>query len=134
MGELLHRKYGDDVFQILLNDPYYLSRGIRELIERVAVRRQDRPVGFDVVGSPFALLCDDEAAMFRARPSSCFADFAKGYVFLCPIRDQTRCQWVDGYISEEMFVQHKPYYEARCGRALRNAEEANGAYRQRQGC
>ncbi len=133
MGFLLHQKYGDDVFQILMHDGHYesLEGAIRRFIEQIAHRRQDSPVGFDVVGSPFALLRDSDAFFFRHQPGACFSDLAAGYVFLKPIEDQETCDWLEGYISEDMFVNNKPYYEAKCGRKLTSAEEANRLVSQR---
>ncbi len=127
MGFLLHQKYGDEVFQILLHDGHYesLEGAIRGFIEQIAHRRQDLPVGFDVEGSPFALLRDSDALFFRHQPGACFSDLAAGYVFLKPIENQETCDWLEGYISEDMFVKNKPYCEAKCGRKLASAEEAN---------
>jgi uncharacterized RDD family membrane protein YckC len=133
MGFLLHQKYGDDVFQILLHDGHYksLEGAIRSFIEHIAHHRQDRAVGFDVVGSPFALLRDSNALFFRHQPGVCYSDLTSGYVFLKPIQQQESCDWLEGYISEDMFVNNKPYYEALCGRKLRSTEEANRCASQR---
>lgn len=124
MGFMLHHKYGDQVFHIRLHTSYN-SPMIAKLIEKIATERENVPVGFDVVGSPFALLRNSDSGYFRFRPGVCFSDVASGYVFLKPENKLKRCEWLSGYISREMFVKNKPFYEAKCGRKLRNAKEAN---------
>lgn len=124
MGFMLHHKYGDQVFHIRLHNSFN-SPDIAKLIEKAVAKRQDVPVGFDVVGSPFGLLRSSSSPYFRFQPGVCFSDVASGYVYLKPVEKLKRCQWLDGYISREMFVRNKPFYEAECGRKLANAEEAN---------
>lgn len=125
MGFMLHHKYGDRVFQIHLHGASWGCSTIAALIEEVSAQRHDAPVGFRVDGSPFGLLRDDAALAFRFRPGVCFADLAAGYIYLKPNNNLNRCRWLDDYVSQEMFIKNKPYYEARCRRRLRNAEEAN---------
>ena len=72
-----------------------------------------------------SLLRNSDSGYFRFRPGVCFSDVASGYVFLKPENKLKRCEWLSGYISREMFVKNKPFYEAECGRKLRNAKEAN---------
>ena len=58
----------------------------------------------------------------------CLSDRAAGYIYLKPIAEQKRCEWVKGYISEKMFAKHKRYYEAKIGKRLNSYEEANKAF------
>jgi uncharacterized RDD family membrane protein YckC len=124
MGFMLHQKYGDKVFHIRLHT-FFNSPKIAKLIEKIAAERENVPVGFDVVGSPFALLRNSNSGYFRFRPGVCFSDVASGYVYLKPKNKLKRCEWLSGYISREMFVKNKPFYEAECGHKLNNAKEAN---------
>ncbi len=124
MGFMLHQKYGDQVFHIRLHTSYN-SPMIAKLIERAAAERENAPVGFDVVGSPFALLRNSDSRYFRFRPGVCFSDVASGYVYLNPKNKLKRCEWLSGYISRDMFIKNKPFYEAECGHKLNNAKEAN---------
>jgi len=120
MGFMLHHKYGNRIFQIKLHDPYR-SESIAALIEHVV----KDPVGFDVTGSPFGFLRDDDSFYFHDQPNVCFSDMASGYIFLKRFNKLNRCAWLNGYISKEMFVKNKPFYEALCGRKLRDFREAN---------
>jgi uncharacterized RDD family membrane protein YckC len=124
MGFMLHQKYGDQVYHIRLHTSYN-SPKIAKLIEKIAVERENAPVGFDVVGSPFALLRNSDSGYFRFRPGVCFSDVASGYVYLKPENKLKRCAWLSGYISRDMFIKNKPFYEAECGHKLNNAKEAN---------
>jgi uncharacterized RDD family membrane protein YckC len=120
MGFMLHHKYGSRVFQIRLHEPY-CGEAIAALIERTA----KGPVGFDVASSPYGPLRDDSSIYFRHQPKVCFSDMASGYIFLKAYKRLNRCDWLNGYISKDMFVRNKPFYEALCGRKLKDHREAN---------
>jgi uncharacterized RDD family membrane protein YckC len=132
MGFMLHQKYGEQVFHIRLHTSFGCPT-IVELIEKAVAKGEIDSVGFDVVGSPFAPLRDKDSYYFRHQPGVCFSDIASGYVYLKPVNKLKRCQWLNGYISEEMFVKNKPYYEADCGRKLSSAEDANIAIASKYG-
>jgi uncharacterized RDD family membrane protein YckC len=125
LGFMLRQKYDDRVFKIRLHNSSWDSGGITEFVEQIATQRDNAPFGFGVDGSPFENLRDETSRYFRALPGLCFSDIATGYVFLKPISDQSHTPWLDGYISERMFLRHKPYFEAECGRKLKDANEAN---------
>ena len=144
MGFLLGRRLGNRVFQIRLHG-YDLPAPVvdagaaapppqmGEFLESVMRQRRDAPVGFSVANSPFALLRDAGSFEYHAEPRLVLADVASGYVFLCARRDLSSCQWLDGYVSEEMFVANKPFYQAfgrRAGRQLRSAADVNALLRQ----
>lgn len=125
MGFMLHKKYGDRVFQIRMHDFAFESQNITNFIERVMVQSQNMSVGFDVSGSPFGDLKDNSSNYYRVQPDLCFSDMTTGYIFLKPIQKQTPCHWLDGFISRNMFMQDKPYFEVEYGQKLYDYEEAN---------
>lgn len=131
MGFMLHHKYGDRVFQIRLHGASWHCGTITTFIEDVSALRHNAPVGFHVDGSPFGPLRDSAAPAFRFQPGACFADLAAGYVYLKAEKELDRCRWLEGYVSAEMFIKHKPYYEARCGQRLEDAEQANACLSER---
>jgi len=124
MGFMLHHKYREKVFHIRLHTSFG-SPLIAGLIEKIATEKGNLPIGFDVIGSPFGYLREGNAYYYHLQPNVCFSDIASGYVYLCPKNKLKRCRWLNGYISKEMFVKNKPYYEAECGSKLNNADEAN---------
>jgi hypothetical protein len=87
------------------------------------------PVGFRIADSPFADFRDEGGLFYQRDPKARFADFAGGYLYLGPVRDQRHCRWEEGFITRAMFLRDKPYYEARTGRRLRDASQANEAFR-----
>ncbi len=139
MGFMLHQRHGDKIFQIRLHgmdlsaafmDEIYDGSDpmMAEFLESVMHLRDNRPVGFDVASSPLAMLRDNGSFDFHFEPLLGFVDVAAGYVFLVPRRDLKTCEWLEGYISREMFVSNKPFYQAfgrRAGKEIHDAKDAN---------
>ena len=133
---MLHSRYGDKIFQIRLHgrgipasavSPDYVGPKptLGNFLERIMVRREGSvPVGFDVEHSPFALLRDSGSFEYYSESRLGFLDVASGYVFLAKRQELMECDWLPGYVSQEMFVANKPFYQAFAGRA---GEEANNA-------
>ncbi len=129
MGLLLHRKYGDRIFQVALHESYFNSV-MGKFIEPLMKERGNLPVGFDVPGSPFRDLRNNDSEDYHRYANLRFADKAPGYIYLKPIGELGKCGWLDGYVSRKMFLKNKPYYKAwaRLGdREANNAEEVNEA-------
>lgn len=92
-GNILSRRYGEDVFLVALHKPlwcgdpdkptYCLPFGGR--ID-CAAAATNRPVGFDVTGSPLASL-EFEAGDYylRGHPGLRFGDYTDGYVWSAPL-------------------------------------------------
>jgi uncharacterized RDD family membrane protein YckC len=131
MGFLLHQRHGDRVFQIRLHgmdipmalvDRTYEGPDpmMAEFLESVMQMRENEPVGFDVAASPLAMLRDEGSFEFHFDARLGFVDVAAGYVFLAPWRDLGTCEWLEGYISPEMFVPRR-----RAGVEIHDAQDAN---------
>ena len=139
MGFMLRQRYGDAVFQVRVHDvdlPVTVSDpdydgpdpALGHFIERVMARRGHLPVAFDTAGSPFQLLRDGGCWDYHFDSRLSLGDVSAGYLYLAPGSDLTRCEWLPGYITVEMFVTDKPFYRAlgrRSGRDVRSAEAAN---------
>ncbi|MCK5226529.1 MAG: RDD family protein [Planctomycetes bacterium] len=131
MGALLHQKYGKEVFQVALHE-YHFNPIMRNFIEPIMEKRESVPVGFDIQDSPFANLRDNRSEEYLLQPSLQFADKVSGYIYLKPWREIQKCEWLPGYVSEEMFIANKPFYKAwakLAGRDVNNAEEVNKTLR-----
>lgn len=129
MGLLLHQKYGDRIFQVALHEGYFNSV-MGKFVEPLMKERRNVPVGFDVSGSPFGDLRNNDSEDYHHYANLRFADKARGYIYLKPVKELGKCGWLDGYVSRKMFLKNKPYYKAwaRLGeREANNAEEANEA-------
>jgi hypothetical protein len=136
MGVLLYRKYGDKVFQVGLHgehmspaqiDITYKGSGpvFTELIEEIMASRGNKPVGFDVVGSPFAGIRDTQSYYFHWQPAMSFANICRGFVYLMPVKELKPCSWMKDFVSDEMFEKCKGFYEFSYGRTFKNAKEVN---------
>ena len=72
-------------------------------LERVFQLNDDRPVGFDVEGTPFAKLRDGDSYYFCFQRNVTFSDIAQGYVFLKPLRQLHKVSWADGFVTDSTF-------------------------------
>jgi hypothetical protein len=94
--------------------------------------RGNMPAGFDVPGSPFGDLRNKDSEDYHHYANLRLADKARGYIYLKPIGELGKCRWLDGYVSQKMFLKDKPFYKAlaRLGeRQANNTEEANEAFK-----
>ena len=124
MGNLLYARYGDRVASITLH--YAETRpAIAKTIERAVAASGRTSAGFDVIGSPFALLRDGECADYSYQPDACLTDISPGYIFLRPANEMTRCDWMDDYVSTYMFGCNRPFYEMIANRKFSTAGEFN---------
>ncbi|GAH86057.1 unnamed protein product, partial [marine sediment metagenome] len=73
------------------------------LVERVMAANGNRPVGFDVEGSPFAKLRDGKSYYFAFQPKVVFADLNQGYVFVKPVSEFRMCRWAVGFINQSNY-------------------------------
>ncbi len=137
MAFMLCQKYGERIININFNmlDPspsYGNYQGpeplIGNFIESIMRLRGNTPVGFMLDESPFAMLRDRASSYYYFQPGVAFSDIASGYIFLKPVKETAQCTWLDGYVSKEMFIKNKPYYEAIAGRKLGNAKELNKVF------
>ena len=126
MGILLSQKYKNDIFQIVLHHDGCISD---EVLNKVIFEKGLAPVGFTVENSPFAMLRDSTQYLYANLPTVSFSDIAQGYIYILPFDKTERCNWIPNYISKEMFMRYKPFYEGRLGRKLKNNEELNALIR-----
>lgn len=139
MGFMLHAKYGNKIGQVRFHgpdipakyiDPNYRGPGpaMANFLERIMAQRNNQAVGFDVIGSPFETIRDGGSMEYHFQPRLGLGDIASGYVFLCPWRQYHECDWLAHYVSPEMFVANKPFYQAfarKAGTEVRSADECN---------
>jgi heme-binding uptake protein ChaN (Tiki superfamily) len=98
MGNLLYRKFGQDVFLVALHKPdgcgeqgnafAKLCAPLGGEIDCAAVRNGGAPVGFDILGSPIAETKLEAVSFYAvAHPLLRMVDFADGYVWQAPVDD-----------------------------------------------
>lgn len=125
MGVMLSEKYGNKIFQIVLHSDISNSKSIDSLFVKTVYYEGLAPVGFNTKESPFELLRDSNNVMYRFQPQVAFSDIASGYIFFNSQSKLESCKWLDNYVSKEMFMKFKPYYEAKYKRKFESANEFN---------
>lgn len=110
LGTELYKKHGRRIFQVSLHQRVSTGRDTAPLttwLESVFAVRDNKPVGFDVLGSPFGDVYDQRALWSRAKRDYRFADMAQGYVFLKPLAELHDVTWTPGFIDDRLFEQAK---------------------------
>lgn len=132
-GYKLHEKYGERIFQVCMHQRQFgpevyldenYSRPIVQsdlvgLLERIFELNGNRPVGFDVQGSPFGNLRDEKIFFFAFQRYVLFSDIAQGYVFLKPLNELSKVTWIPGFIDDSNFEKAK----AILLKKIKNAED-----------
>lgn len=93
MGNVVYNRIPQNVFGILLHTPWMSKAGmdhwiapVRGILESVMESVHERPVGFDVVGSPFGTLRDPDTYYSAGYAEFTLATLTDGYVYLVPFR------------------------------------------------
>jgi len=116
MGNLLHKKFGDLIFQV------WLASGWLPPMEKVMRLRGHKPTGFDLYASPFANILSP--AGWDA-PEVPLSKIARGYVYFGPRGKLHKNTPIEGFVTDEMFKRYKQYYEIDFGRTFKDAEEVD---------
>ncbi len=134
-GLMLYQKYKDQIAQIvmwnttrnfLLSDPP--PSVFDSLFEGIMAKRNNEPAGFTIAGSPFDQLHDTTAMFFNKYPTLCLSDVMQGVLFFKPYKEKTETTWMQGYLSEEKFLENKPFYKLKFNDfKFTNAKELNNA-------
>jgi hypothetical protein len=98
MGNIIRDSIADRVFLIMLHHPWqqkhnanawsYPASGV---IDAIMKRFPDRPVGFDVVGSPFGELADTTSGYSLGYDRFTLQAFCDGYVYQKPFSEYEGC-------------------------------------------
>jgi uncharacterized RDD family membrane protein YckC len=142
MGFMLHQKYGDQLFEIRMHAPMIsiadvdptqpaVRSRLRIFLDELFEERNNKPVGFDIVESPFGPLRDKTLWEDQMAPRMDFEDRSDGYVMLLRSDRLIKCRWIPNFITPEMFTQLKPYYQAiahREGHSIENAGQFNTVF------
>jgi hypothetical protein len=108
LGQLLYRTHREEVFCILLHQPFEdkweggarLVRPAGGLLDEVLSGYAHGPVGFDLADSPFGDLPDDSACAW-GRPDFRLAQLADGYIYDRPFEEFEGCTIDEDFLSED---------------------------------
>lgn len=128
-GLILNQKYKSDLGQILLWHSISKKAGqkpdITSFLESVLSEHGNVPVGFIILNSPFGKLRDSTAAYFNTYKTICLEDIYQGLIFLKPLDKLLPCRWKEDYISREMFLKYRLFYELKTKQKFQNYKECN---------
>lgn len=113
-GNLLYAKYPQRVYTILLHKPFMnrpdtkpeLVSPADGAIEMIMQKRNNEPVGFDLVNTPLGKLRDNSYYSLGYKNFT-LADFYDGYVFLKPIKKLSGCEIDTAFLTEKNWEQAK---------------------------
>jgi hypothetical protein len=115
MGQVLHKKYGDRVFQVMADWGKFAP------MNKAMESRDRMPIGYDMYSSPFeAVLMVDMVPT----PTK-MANLARGYVYFGPVERLHRNTTIPGFVTDAMFEKYKEYYRIDFGRPFQSAKEVD---------
>ncbi|MGB0717143.1 MAG: ChaN family lipoprotein [Phycisphaerae bacterium] len=114
LGTVLYKEFGARITQVVLHHEYP-SRSkpapIQSLIEDVIKRSGKKAIGFDIQGSPFAMLRDRNCGYWMRTPETNFGDIMQSMIFLAPVSEMAPTRWMPGFITEENFDRARRFAE-----------------------
>ena len=138
MGLFLGQKYKYQIFGIELFQP--LSPDVEDkahrpvlqnFIEGILNKSGKTAVGFSIKNSPFEYLRDSYSDIFDYYPSICYSDLADGLICLKRSGKNGHCTWMEGYISNEMYMRYRPFYELLAKQKFISANEVNEYFKKK---
>jgi hypothetical protein len=113
VGGYMRDRLGDQVFQICLHQaqtrfapgqPQAGAPVLHKFLEGLFEKNGNQPCGFDVAGSPFGGLTNRESPLFGSKGGGeTFDQMTRGYVFLKPLAQIRRVNWMAGFVNAEYF-------------------------------
>lgn len=138
MGLLLGQKYKNQIFGIELFLP--LSPDVEDkahppvlqgFIEDVLNNSGRTAAGFSIKNSPFEFIRDSYSDIFDYYPSICYGDVAQGLICLKRSDKGRHCTWTEDYISNEMYMKYRPFYELLAKQKFTGAKEVNEYFKKK---
>jgi hypothetical protein len=118
MGNVVYRKIPNRVFNIMLHQPWRTNESFEEysypvdgVIDTVMQELEDKRVGFDVKGSPFGRLKDDDTYYALGYPDFTLSTICDGYIFLNHFKDYEGCTVDTKFITEKNFEEALDYFD-----------------------
>jgi hypothetical protein len=118
MGNVVYHKIPNKVFNILLHKPWPTKESIEVgsypvdgVIDTVMQEFEDKRVGFDVRGTPFGKLKDDDTYYALGHPDFALSTICDGYIFLNHFKDFEECTVDTKFITEKNFEEALDYFD-----------------------
>jgi hypothetical protein len=118
MGNIIYRKNPEKVFHIVLHKPWRMKRSIDAMyypvggiIDKVMEEFEDKRVGFDIKGSPFGDLLDDDTYYAFGYPDFNLSTFCDGYIFQKHFKDYEGCTIDTKFITDKNLQEAIDYFD-----------------------
>ncbi|HEX3046603.1 MAG TPA: hypothetical protein VHY08_17740 [Bacillota bacterium] len=121
MGVYLHQQYGERIFQICFHQPYYIEGNqgkgkgfyIPSFMDEIYKGNQNKPIGFDIVNSPFENIRDNQTDYFVDDDKVVFGMVTKGYIIFKPLKALKNTPFIDNFIDHSNFEKAKEFIKTR---------------------
>jgi hypothetical protein len=111
-GNIVWRKIGARAFQICLHYPWQTAAGARTydypvdgVVDGLLTASPAKRLGFDIAGSPFGRLGDEDTFYALGRRKFSFGDFCDGYIVEKPFGDYEGCSVDPLFITSENLAE-----------------------------
>lgn len=118
MGNVVYRKIPDRVFNIMLHQPWSTNESFEEysypvdgVIDTVMKEFENKRIGFDVRGTPFGELKDEDTYYALGYPDFTLSTICDGYIFLNHFKDYEGCTVDTKFITENNFKEALDYFD-----------------------
>jgi len=118
MGNVVYHKIPNRVFNILLHYPWAAKKDMEEenypvdgAIDTIMQEFENKRVGFDVRGTPFGNLKDDDTYYALGYPHFTLSTICDGYIFLNHFKDYEGCTVDTRFITEKNFEEALDYFD-----------------------
>ena len=118
-GNLIHKIYPERTFTIFLHAPwgskkrggYRIVKPVKGVIDACMTSFNNKPVGFDVVGTPFGKLGSNDSFYAIGHENFTLADFCDGYIFLKPYSQVEMVCIADSFYTDKRLNACRAYYK-----------------------
>ncbi len=123
MGNIVYQKIPRKIFNIFLHSPWSTKESFNKhnyplggIIDLVMDEFEDKRVGFDVIGSSFGKLEDEDTYYSIGYDKFCLETFCDGYIYQGHFKDYEGCTVDEKFITAENFkeaIATLPNFQAR---------------------
>ncbi|MCG8574727.1 MAG: ChaN family lipoprotein [Flavobacteriales bacterium] len=121
MGNIIEDSLVGKTFNIYLHGAWRSANGwgepmvrpVNGVIDSIMIQFENKPVGFDVVGTPFGELTSDDGYYIKGYPDFRLDQYCDGYVYTKPFKEYYFVEMEEGYIHEDNLDDLKHYLHCR---------------------
>jgi hypothetical protein len=117
MGYYLHQEYGNRIFQICLHHNFDIGNSVQStndfyiptFIDEIYYSNNKKPMGFDIIGSPFENLKDN----ISNDSQTVFGKITEGYIVLKSLSEIKQTSFISDFVDSSNFEKAKEIIKTR---------------------